>query len=95
LVVVIAIVAYGLRPGRPGDEIAARRLKRGERWIWIFGYVIAAAALSGLFFVGRRHAALGTLSGAAIAFLRGAVAALISISAALSLRLRLRPRRPG
>ena len=95
LVVVIAIVVYGLRPGRPGDELAARRLGRGERWIWIFVYVIAAAALSGLFFLGR-HAAFGTtLNGAAIAFLRGAAAALIAISAALALRLRLHPRRPG
>ncbi len=95
LLVVVAIVAYGLRPGRPGDELAARRLARGERLGWILGYVIAAAALSALFFFGRRHAALGTLSGAAIAFLRGAAAALISIGAALTLRLRLRPRRPG
>lgn len=95
LIVVIAIVAYGLRPGKPGDELAARRLERTERWFWIFGYLIVTAALSGLFFVSR-HAALGTLNGAAIAFLRGAAAALISISAALRLRLRrLRPPRPG
>jgi hypothetical protein len=94
LIVVIAILAYGLRPGKPGDELASRRLERTERWIWIFGYLVVTAALSGLFFVSR-HAAFGTLSGAAIALLRGAAGALISISAALGLRLRLRPRRPG
>jgi hypothetical protein len=96
LLVVIAIVAYELRPGRPGTRPAARRLERRERWIWIFGYLIVAAALSALFLVGRRHAPLGTtLSGAANAFLRGTAAALISIAAALTLRLRLRPRRSG
>ena len=95
LVVVIAIVAYGLRPGKAGDGLAARRLRRGERWIWIFGYVIATAALSTLFLMARRHPAPGSLGGAATAFLRGAAAALISISAALRLRLRLRPGPPG
>ena len=63
LIVVIAIVAYGLRPGKPGDELASRRLERTERWIWIFGYLVVTAALSGLFFVSR-HAALGTFRAA-------------------------------
>jgi hypothetical protein len=94
LVVVITILGYGLRPGRSGDELATRRLQRGERWIWIFCYVIAAAALSGLFLVGRHAASGATFSRVAIAFLRGAAAASIVISAALSLRLRLYPRRP-
>jgi hypothetical protein len=95
LAVVVAIVAYGMRPGKPGDALTARRLDRGARWTWILGYVIAAAALSWLFLLGR-HAAVGTtLSGAAIALMRGAAAAAILVSAALSLQLRLHPRRPG
>ena len=98
LVVVIAILAYGLRRGRPGDAVAVRRLARGERWAWICAYFATAAALSELFFLGRHAAATNVhiswgLSSAAIASLRGLAAALIVISAALNLRLRLRPRR--
>jgi hypothetical protein len=100
LVVVIAIAAYGLRPGQPADAALARRLKSSERRIWIAAYVLAAAALSGAFFLGRRHAALGLIifsrpwSSAAIAMLRGAAAALIPIGAALTLRLRSHSGRP-
>jgi hypothetical protein len=99
LVVVIAILAYGLRRGRPGDAAAVRRLARSERWAWICAYFATAAALSELFFLERRLAAATSihiswgLSSAAIAALRGLAAALIVISAALNLRLRLRPRR--
>ena len=95
LVVVVAILVYGLRPGRPGDKRTARRLGRGERWSWILAYVIATAALSWLFLLGHLAAVGTTLSGAAIALLRGAAAASIAVSAAVSLRLRLHPRRPG
>lgn len=101
LLVVIAILAYGLRPGRPGDEAAARRLKTPERWFWIAAYVLAAAALSGLFFLGRHHAVTSTalfarpLGSVAIAGLRGAAAALLAISVALNLRLRLGSGRPS
>jgi hypothetical protein len=100
LLVVIAILAYGLRRGRPGERCAVRRLTRSERWAWICVYLAVAAALSELFFLERHHAATGIhiswgLSGAAIAVLRGAAAALIAVSAALNLRLRLRPRRPA
>jgi hypothetical protein len=95
LLMVIAILAYGLRPGRPGDAAAPRRLGRGERWMWIGAYALATALLSSLFFLGRRHAFSGPLSSTAIAFLRGAAAALIGISAALKLRLGSLPRRSG
>ena len=96
LVVVIAILAYGLRRGKPGDATAVRRLARSERWAWICAYFATAAALSELFFLGRHAAATNVhiswgLSSAAIAALRGLAAALIVISAALNLRLR--PRR--
>jgi hypothetical protein len=101
LLVVIAILAYGLRPGRPGDAAAARRLKTRERRLWIAAYVLAAAALSGIFFLGRHHAVTGAaifarpLSSVAIASLRGAAAALLAISVALYLRLRSRSGRPS
>jgi hypothetical protein len=98
LLVVIAVLAYGLRPGQPGAAAAKRRLTRVERWLWILAYVLAAASFSGLFFLVRRHALAGIplpLSSAAIAFLRGAAAALIVMSAALNLWLRGRPRRAG
>lgn len=101
LLVVIAILAYGLRPGPPGAAAMMRRLTRIERWIWICAYLTSAATLSVLFFLGRHHAVTGMprfagpLSSAAIAALRGAAAALIVISAALGLRLRPRPRRSG
>jgi Domain of unknown function (DUF4184) len=100
LLVVITILAYGLRPGRPEDAAARRRLKRSERWGWIAAYLIAAGALSSALFLGRHHALtgmpiMGRLSSAAIAMLRGSTAAFIVASAALNLWLRLRPRRPG
>lgn len=101
LLVVILILAYGLRPGGPGDAAIMRRLMRSERWAWICAYLATAAALSALFFLGRHHAMMGMprgagpVSSAAIAALRGLAAALIGVSAALSLRLRLRPRRPA
>jgi hypothetical protein len=101
LIVVIAILAYGLRPGRPGDAAATRRLKTRERWLWIAAYVLGAAALSGLFFLGRHRPVTGAailarpLGSIAIAILRGAAAALIAISVALTLRLRSRSGRPS
>jgi hypothetical protein len=101
LLVVLAILAYGLRPGSPADAAAARRLARAERWLWIGGYGLATAFLSVVFFLGRRHGTPAAplfsspLNSVAIAFLRGAAAALIAVSAALSLRLRSLPRRSG
>jgi hypothetical protein len=100
LLVVIAVLAYGLRPGRPEDAAAARRLKTWERWLWIAAYVLTVAALSGLFSLGRHHAVTGTaifarpLGSVAIAILRGAAAAVIAISVALTLRLRSGSGRP-
>jgi hypothetical protein len=96
LIVVIAILAYGLRPDRAGDPAAARGLTTRERWLWIGAYILAAAALSGLFFLGRHRPLSGAailarpLGSVAIAILRGAAAALMAISAALNLRLRSR-----
>ncbi len=101
LLVVIAVLAYGLRPGSTGQAPAARRLQDGERWAWIGAFGCTAAVLSELFFLGRPHALTGAplfagpLFSAAIAALRGAAAALIAIGAALSLRLRLHPGAPG
>jgi hypothetical protein len=93
LVVVVAILGYGLRPGR-GVTAAAppRRLRAGERRAWVAAYVLTAAALTGAFFLMRRpesvHSAALPVGGAAIAMLRGLAAALLIVSLCLNLRLR-------
>jgi Domain of unknown function (DUF4184) len=101
LVVVVAILAYGLRPGRGVASAAApRRLRAGERRAWIAAYMLSAAALTGAFFLMRRpesaaHSAALPVGGAAIAVLRGVAAALLIVSLGLNLRLRrLSPQKP-
>jgi hypothetical protein len=98
LLIVIAILAYGLRPGRPEDALQVRPVKSLERRTWIVAYLVVAAGLSGLLFLWRRHASLGIpsmpVSHAAIAILRAAAASLLVIAAALYLRLRVRPGEP-
>jgi len=90
LIIVAAILAYGLRPGS-GVESGPRRLRSGERRAWIGVYVLAAAILSGLFFL-MKHPAPRNLSvpvsSAAIAILRGLAAALLGVSLCLNVRLR-------
>ena len=100
LVVVVAILAYGLRPGRGVAAAAApRRLRTGERRAWIGAYVLTASALTGAFFLMRRpesaaHGAALPVGGAAIAVLRGVAAALLIVSLCLNLRLRRLPPKP-
>jgi hypothetical protein len=96
LVVVVAILAYGLRPGRGVAPAApSRRLRAGERRAWVAVYVLTAAALTGAFFVMRRpesvHSASLPVGGAAIAVLRGLAASLLIVSLCLTLRLRRLP----
>src|SRR5882757_563762 len=94
LAIVLAVVAYGLRPGRPGEEAPARKLPAGERFVWIVAYAGSATLLAVLFFALRRHAyeltqSLGVLLGRyAIAALRGFAVALVVVSLSLGLRLR-------
>jgi hypothetical protein len=99
LVVVVLLVAYGLRPGKAADKALPRRLGARERYAWIAAYVLAAAA--GACFLLRHRPGRNSnpllivpLSSAAIATLRGLTAALIAVSMALTVRLRRAGRDP-
>jgi len=97
LVVVVAILGYGLRSSRSAATAAApRRLHAGERRTWIAAYWLTAAALTVAFFILRRpesaaHHAVLPVGGAAIALLRGMAAALLIVSLCVNLRLHRLP----
>jgi hypothetical protein len=95
LIAVILMVAYGLRRGNPADAALPRRLGARERYAWIATYVLAAAALTWVFFHWRHQLIrsavaerIGPLSSAAVAVLRGLAAALIAVGVAVTVRLR-------
>lgn len=92
LAIVLAVVAYGLRPRRPGEQVPARTLRAGERLVWALAYAVMAISLAVLFFALRRPAygaSLAILIGRyAIAALRGFAVSLVVISLGLGLRLR-------
>jgi uncharacterized protein DUF4184 len=95
LIVLLAVVLYGLRGGEPEASPLDRRLRAGERCAWTGAYVLTALILSGLFFM-VRHPALTTsleapIGGAAIAVLRGIAVALVGVTAALRFRLHTDP----
>lgn len=92
LVVVVAILAYGLRRGRGAKSAANRPLRAGERRAWMAAYVLVAAVLSGFFFLIKFRAEFEVglerpVIGAAIAVLRGLTAASLGVSVCLYLRL--------
>jgi Domain of unknown function (DUF4184) len=98
LIVVFAVLAYGLRPARGDQPAVARRLTARERWLWIAGFAVVTAALS-LAFYFLRHPALPAIVGlvvpvnaTAVAMLRGLAAAVIVTSVCLNSRLRMSPR---
>jgi hypothetical protein len=97
LVVVLAVIIYGLRRNSGADEAPARTLGSRERHLWILAYSVTALLLAGLFLL-MRHPSyvfgrpLGFMIGnCAIAALRGFAAALILVSIGLSVRLRANP----
>ena len=94
VIVVVAIVLYGLRPGRAAAGWPRRRLQGAERAIWIGVFALTATALSSLFFLlGHRVQMPGVVvpfSGAAIAVLRGLAAAVVLIAVALNMHLHRR-----
>src|SRR5271165_6623954 len=101
LVLVLGVVAYGLRRGQE-RAVPDRLVTRTERRWWVLGYVLVAVAFSGAFYVAVRwgqaplHSVFGRISAVAIAALRGLAAALLAVSLALDLRLRaLRYRSSG
>src|SRR5271167_5236267 len=105
LVLVLGLVAYGLRRG--GElPVPNRPLPATERRWWVLAYLLAAAALSAAFYLEVRwgqpplHSIFARVSNIATAIaigaLRGLAAALVGISLALDLRLRaLRYRSSG
>jgi hypothetical protein len=95
-VMVIALLAYGLRNGPADAAAVSRPLGRAERRAWAGGYLLAALVFTVVFFLLRHpesaaHRLVLPISNAAIALLRGLAAALLSVSVFLNLRLRMRP----
>jgi hypothetical protein len=97
LVVVFAVIIYGLRRDSGPEEASARALRPRERHVWILTYAVTGALLAGLFFAMRRpsyvfaHSVGFIVGNSAIAALRGFAAALILVSVGLSVRLRANP----
>jgi hypothetical protein len=93
LVIVMAVVAYSLRPGGV-ESTLPRRMPSRERRLWIGSYMLTSAALSVAFLFAKHHTQLPIpgvvvpVSAAAIATLRGLVAALVVGSVCVNLRLR-------
>jgi hypothetical protein len=98
LVVVLAVVAYGLRPLRHGVA-PDRSIHPVERYAWMSAYVLMSVMLAAMFLEIRRpHYAAGhslalLVGNYAIASLRGFAAAVVVVSLALTLRLRAARRR--
>lgn len=97
LAAILAVLIYSLRPGRGDALLVPRRLDPPERYLWVAVYVLAALLFSVLFFEFRHWpwppppSPIGVrLGSAAIASLRGLAAALICVSAALTVRLHMR-----
>ena len=97
LVIVLAIVGFGLRRGAAAGGAPVRSLPRGERYFWIMAYVLTSVSLGLLFWLVRHPPKPATQSLAvmvgncAIAALRGSASALLGISLLLSVRLRASP----
>jgi hypothetical protein len=95
LIIVLAIVAYGLRRGGGGDVEPLRPLRAHERHLWIAMYALIALVFAGVFLaIGRpptkatSHSLAVMLAYVAIAVLRGFAAALLLVSLCLTGRLR-------
>jgi hypothetical protein len=91
LIVVVALVAYGLRTGRE-PPVPDRPLPAEERRAWILAYLILAAALIAAWLQWARVGespghSIKALANIAVAILRGLAMALLCISAALRWRL--------
>jgi hypothetical protein len=97
LVVVLAVIIYGLRRDSGPEEAPARALRPRERHVWILSYVVTGTLLAILFFAMRgpsyvfAHSDAFIVGNIAIAALRGFAAALILVSVGLSVRLRANP----
>jgi hypothetical protein len=93
LVVVLAVIIYGLRRDSGPEEAPVRALRPWERHVWILTYAVTGTLLASLFFAMRRpsHSVAFIVGNIAIAALRGFAAALILVTVGLSVRLRANP----
>jgi Domain of unknown function (DUF4184) len=93
LVIVLAVICYGLRRGR-GQPVPDRLLGPAERSGWVSAYVLGAIALSALWllwaFIGESagHSVKATVTGIAVAALRGLAGSMLCTSLVLDGRLR-------
>jgi Domain of unknown function (DUF4184) len=95
LVVVFGVIWYGLRPAAQAP-LEDRHLRKAERIQWAIGYATAAAILSVVFYLVTRehyppglHSVIASIYDTAVAVLRGLAAAVLGVSVALTLRLKL------
>ena len=95
LIVVLAIVLYGLRGGASRGCAVQRRLRAGERCAWTGAYVLSGPGLQRRVLPAEASALTASLEvplgGAAIAVLRGIAAALLGVTVVLRFRLHTDP----
>ena len=96
LVLVLAIVAYGLRGGRAVDAALTRSLSPRERYAWIAAYAVVSAVLGGFFWLKHPPHPLSQslpimVGNCAVAALRGCSSALLGVSVCLQFKLRATP----
>jgi len=101
LIVVAALILYGLRRGRE-EPVAHRAVAAAERRWWVLAYVVAGVGLTIAFYLWARlgqplsHSAALRAYSIAVAVIRGLAAALLGVSLLVGLRLRaLRHRSSG
>jgi hypothetical protein len=89
LFIVMALVAYGLRPGRD-EPVRGRSLRATERWAWILTYILSAAVLGVVWWLREPagHYLGQTANNIAVAGLRGLAMGLLCTSLGLDWRLR-------
>ena len=94
LAAVLAMMSYGLRRG-PEAAVPNRLIQSRERTLWLLLYTLAAGIFTVAFYIWARlgqppiHSMIMRVSGTAVASLRGLAAALLCVSLALDLRLRV------
>jgi hypothetical protein len=89
LAIVLGLVAYGLRRGRE-QPVRERPLRAAERRAWVLTYVVAAVALSVVWWLREPavHSLAAMANGMAVSALRGLAMGLLCISVGLDWRLR-------
>jgi hypothetical protein len=94
LAAVLAMLCYGLRRGAEA-AVPNRLIPSRERLVWLLIYALAAGIFTAALYIWPKlgqpptHSMLMRVSGTAVASLRGLAAALLCVSLALDLRLRV------